>query len=991
MARTLAASPYGSPLSRDGVHTRLSGAGRFALDGRHMQDSRVQAPRVSKQPPLSAAASENWARRSGQRVMSRAASTSAIPCSLRPGGDETPSRRREDASSAVAKDDSALQLAEFEPLADASLEGGVQSLQQWCKQWQVQHQRLQRSNAEAALAREHIRTSLLAKSVRVKGVTAPNLEWSSLNSASRRALKSWVAGHIGGRHCLMLLQHDSAIAFLVSPLDVQDVSASDLKGSAIWSALAGLPLDAQGSRDASWLYGEVFAKSPVQVFQDALQAALQEAADPWWEKNGGLGAEQVNLSLRRLAVKAQAAGMQRLIAGEKGEGSKTRCTEEFLRTQVWLEVVRINTEPVEDEPAFGPKGQPMKSTALVAKTPSSNPASCWDDGILVGRLGKNDMSLQDEAKKMSYDALRRQNHMLEYYLMRLVRQRDSIKQIAHLAEQCDSYRILGLDGPAVTDDEVKKAYRNLARKEHPDKAGMDNKERFQRIQQAYAAVLKERKSEDASETGAATSPEKPAASIDPLSRLDEKSQQPAGLGAGLAAFAQEAADHAAKACRAADAVALAAQKCFGSSARAVGARGQPKKTALREMQHLTKLSAQQLLAGAEMHVALKEHACVVVKCVETGLKKYGQWAETSMPGAGLCERCELLLESAKACSKIAEHLRKLQETDAEMLTMVFRHGGAESDAVNALRMLSESVGRTATVMRCAADKAMGAASAALDVSCSLATLDREHSEEEREKAEAVKKQREREMDSPRLGASGGDKSGGGGSRGEDGAISKTSSPRDGKDSSKDDKDDDEDEKDSRKGSKDAVGSKGSDKKEEQVLLRTRNLKCLGSLNEEVLELQGKLRSMLLRDESFAPSVAASQKGSIFDLIGQLLHFAVAEVGRLVLDSSISHAAVLERAFAFVLALEHTREVGLHSEVQTQVLKMAALFDESLLCQIFEGPLKKRLLCSGPRRNGGQGAPAPAWAEAVHAFCERVLCLLRGQRESCATKPVVASG
>ena len=78
------------------------------------------------------------------------------------------------------------------------------------------------------------------------------------------------------------------------------------------------------------------------------------------------------------------------------------------------------------------------------------------------------------------DAL--QHLFCERYVMRLVRQRDELKQVTKLAEDLslcwerselqerDSYYILGLNGPSATEEEVKKAYRNLARKEHPDKA-----------------------------------------------------------------------------------------------------------------------------------------------------------------------------------------------------------------------------------------------------------------------------------------------------------------------------------------------------------------------------------------------------------------------------------------------------------------------------------------------------------------------------------------
>ncbi len=62
----------------------------------------------------------------------------------------------------------------------------------------------------------------------------------------------------------------------------------------------------------------------------------------------------------------------------------------------------------------------------------------------------------------------------------------------------DPYQILGIDRNA-TDDEVKDAYRQLARKYHPDNYG-DNplsdlaKEKMQEINEAYDTIIRERRS-----------------------------------------------------------------------------------------------------------------------------------------------------------------------------------------------------------------------------------------------------------------------------------------------------------------------------------------------------------------------------------------------------------------------------------------------------------------------------------------------------------------
>ena len=62
----------------------------------------------------------------------------------------------------------------------------------------------------------------------------------------------------------------------------------------------------------------------------------------------------------------------------------------------------------------------------------------------------------------------------------------------------DAYTILGID-PSASDDEVKKAYREMAKKNHPDKVaylGEDVRKaaekKFQEINDAYDKIKKQR-------------------------------------------------------------------------------------------------------------------------------------------------------------------------------------------------------------------------------------------------------------------------------------------------------------------------------------------------------------------------------------------------------------------------------------------------------------------------------------------------------------------
>ena len=75
---------------------------------------------------------------------------------------------------------------------------------------------------------------------------------------------------------------------------------------------------------------------------------------------------------------------------------------------------------------------------------------------------------------------------------------ESVKNMFHRDTESD-YKILGIEKTA-TDDEVKKAYRKMAVKFHPDKVAQMGeeyqtgaKEKFQKVQDAYDAIKKERR------------------------------------------------------------------------------------------------------------------------------------------------------------------------------------------------------------------------------------------------------------------------------------------------------------------------------------------------------------------------------------------------------------------------------------------------------------------------------------------------------------------
>ena len=64
----------------------------------------------------------------------------------------------------------------------------------------------------------------------------------------------------------------------------------------------------------------------------------------------------------------------------------------------------------------------------------------------------------------------------------------------------DPYKVLGI-APGATDEEIKRAYRNLSRKYHPD-ANVNNpdraqaEEKFKEVQMAYDQIMKQKQQEE---------------------------------------------------------------------------------------------------------------------------------------------------------------------------------------------------------------------------------------------------------------------------------------------------------------------------------------------------------------------------------------------------------------------------------------------------------------------------------------------------------------
>eukprot|EP00746_Dinoflagellata_sp_MGD_P035765 gnl/MRDRNA2_/MRDRNA2_185620_c0_seq1.p1 gnl/MRDRNA2_/MRDRNA2_185620_c0~~gnl/MRDRNA2_/MRDRNA2_185620_c0_seq1.p1 ORF type:complete len:696 (+),score=150.44 gnl/MRDRNA2_/MRDRNA2_185620_c0_seq1:233-2089(+) len=586
---------------------------------------------------------------------------------------------------------------------------------------------------------------------------------------------------------------------------------------------------------------------------------------------------------------------------------------------------------------------------------------------------------------MPLEALRQQNTCIEEYVMRLVRRRDELRRVVKCAEERDSYFILGLDGPSCSEEDVKRAYRQLARKEHPDKAGIQNKKRFQVIQQAYSSVIRQRRGEEGDRQDCKDSPASP--------RNPTRLKTPVQTVAGT--LAAEASPFAMKACEEADKMAACAQLSLKLTEDIAELNSMPKKRALRNLRELTERGFVHLHEAVTKLHQVSMATQEVAKRAEAATDDLREKSITTVVGVGLRDRAAIVDDIAKSIGSNADLLLKLGEATEATLRKVERtvpdgapepqtKGRNTEEAANfvriGVRLLSESLTRHAGALHRSADEAINAAAKAVELTRSLYALDREVKKEQTRKAA-----REQGFEEP-----------------EDQEDNPTAAP-DGRRSPDNEEDSvpnqgmHEEPRPSPKGPA-SVASGGPPKspkgtlrdaqkrvKERHVALRVKNLKFLSNLNDEVLRYQERLRALLDRSEgALLPEITREQKFRVFELAGQVLESALADANKALAAGATGQKA-LDRALGFAQALDHASELALPAEVRTQALRLAALIDADLLCQIVEGPFRRKLLALSSKARADRGVPgriragslggAPtskAWEETVRTVNARIV-------------------
>jgi len=71
------------------------------------------------------------------------------------------------------------------------------------------------------------------------------MEWSTLADAAKSALKQWCAGHLGARHCMLIVEHNAGTDSAIGSFEAEQSFASNLRGGAALNVLSGLQAEVE--------------------------------------------------------------------------------------------------------------------------------------------------------------------------------------------------------------------------------------------------------------------------------------------------------------------------------------------------------------------------------------------------------------------------------------------------------------------------------------------------------------------------------------------------------------------------------------------------------------------------------------------------------------------------------------------------------------------------------------------------------------------------
>jgi curved DNA-binding protein CbpA len=352
-----------------------------------------------------------------------------------------------------------------------------------------------------------------AQKLRIGINNVEGLETSGLSKQMIQHLENWVDGVESGRECMFALLDSMHSTKDITP----PMKAGQFKPLEVVQSLLNLP--AQFLCDNGYLFERVFSRPPATVVKEAVQIIVKKAEE---QNSSSLGLQQINLALKQLRLDAMCCAnpieetaindaVSSLVLDLNTEDANQEekveiepiLIEDHVRIQIVLRV-KIITELLRIHIKTTAK---RKNAALSSRNPSRNRKfELWNEEAdeeenseqtfvdirsLREFVSTTVQEVQQNAMKSPAESLEQTNIVLKPYL----RQLSSLKLLLtnQLNELRDSkaFLALGLSSDA-TDEDIKKAYRILAVRLHPDKPGGDTA-KFQQLQAMYQEVLKRRK------------------------------------------------------------------------------------------------------------------------------------------------------------------------------------------------------------------------------------------------------------------------------------------------------------------------------------------------------------------------------------------------------------------------------------------------------------------------------------------------------------------
>jgi len=320
---------------------------------------------------------------------------------------------------------------------------------------------------------------------------------SSLSKDAAALLAKWVNGTISGRRCWIELSSK-----------VKDISKgkggtpSNTLQKTIMSALTTF-VGIGPAMPSMWIWKNIFSKPPQKVLKEVLGDLARESME---DNPETLTAEQINLALQQLSMGfLSSATDTRKIAGGSPESKKKPSGEkvdpesdsvgapgtgdQYLHVQIATELIRLHLEGTLQ---IGPEAAaPASSGAGSKATAESKVSTSCAAFMLESEMRKRDNKRSEDVDVMPIDDLKTRNKRLRTYSDRLIWTKKQLKAQLEQLKGSGAYIFLGLSEDTADRKAVKRAYRKLAIRLHPDKGG--DRESFLALQQAYETIQKAQK------------------------------------------------------------------------------------------------------------------------------------------------------------------------------------------------------------------------------------------------------------------------------------------------------------------------------------------------------------------------------------------------------------------------------------------------------------------------------------------------------------------